>query len=158
MKKIIRVFALALCAAFSATPALAENSALEVALSVRHLQWDDSLRNRLEELAGGEQALVAQLIELSRSDEVSAPAAMRAAHILASHYVNQSGTKSMVVQAMASDIASLNRSGLARLYAKKVDAVSDKSAKRTLSAAVVDRASRDSSFALYAKQAQKNLN
>ncbi|MCB0345483.1 MAG: hypothetical protein KDD66_10210 [Bdellovibrionales bacterium] len=139
----------------SGTPALAAQSDLEFMLSARHLEWNSDTQESFEAAAGGKQALVDQLIQLSHSDSVSSPVAMRAAHILANEYADDPEVSAQVLAVIEEDIGAEDREGLARLYASKVDRVSSTAAKRTIATAAADRGAASESFRPYA---QKLLN
>ncbi len=151
----LRTSALTLLAAgllLSAAPAAASSSDLQFMLSARHLEWNAEVRSRLESAAGSKQALVDQLIEFSRSDDVPSPVAMRSAHILANEYVDDPEVGGQVLRAMEEDIADPNKEGLARLYASKVERITDRTAKRAVAAAVADRGAVSTSFKPYAER------
>lgn len=100
----------------------------------------------LEELAGGEDALVSLLLEY-RTQEQPPFVGIRAQKILL-HYAD----RPEVEEALASDVDSEKYLGLARVVGVNIDAVPNQEARRKLAARIVARGKRDQDFSAFAKK------
>jgi hypothetical protein len=114
---------------FASSCAVADGSLTE-ALSARHFNQSTA---DLEAKYGGEEKLVAELLQL-RKQESPPFVGVRAAKILMSY----SGRED-VAKAMYEDIQSDDTVGLAQLYAINIDKISNESTRRRLARALVDR-------------------
>ncbi len=99
----------------------------------------------LEQLAGGEDELVALLLEY-RTKEQPPFVGIRAQKILL-HYAGRSD----VAEALSSDVESTTYLGLARVVGVNIDSVEDSSVRRELAARLIARGKREKDFASYAK-------
>lgn len=131
------------------TNSCAQNSddPVVAALSGRHMNISIE---QLEELAGGEDALVETLLQI-RTNEQPPFAGIRAEKILL-HYAHRSD----VQEALEADIKSTQYKGLARTVTVHLDKVSDASARRKLAQKAITRAENDDEFKPYAKQLLKS--
>lgn len=113
-----------------------------LALSSRHMTVSI---NQLEEMAGGEDALVAKLLEL-RTQESPPFAGIRSEQILL-RYAHRDDVKA----ALESDIQSTQYKGLARTITVHIDKIEDQDARRNLARLALGRAAREADFAPYAR-------
>lgn len=112
------------------------------ALSARHFEMSTA---QLEQLAGGEEALVAKLLAV-RTQEKPPFAGIRAEKILLEYAHRED-----VQAALEEDVQSTQYQGLARTIAVNIDSVTDSTARHRLARGVSERAQRDATFKTYAK-------
>ena len=126
--------------------AMAEDKVL-FALSGRHME---TTTVQLEEMAGGQDQLVAKLLEY-RTKETPPFVAIRSEKLL----LNYAG-RAEVQAALEQDVQSPQYKGLARTVAVHLDQVPDAGARQRLARAVVSRAKTESDFTSFAKGLEKS--
>lgn len=131
-------------------------------ISVGHAQNDDplmlALANRhmtqttaqLEQIAGGQDKLVARLLQL-RTEEKLSYVAVRAEKILLSY-----SARPEVADALAEDAVNPNRTGLARMITVHIDKVEAPAARKRLAELLVARGGTDAEFSPYARTLQES--
>ena len=107
-------------------------------------------RENLEQLAGGREELVAILLTL-RTSEDPPFVGIRAEKLLL-HYADDP----RVAEALADDVSSVERTGLARAVALHLDRVPTSRVRQKLATEVVSRAGKERAFLPYANSLKKS--
>ncbi len=118
------------------------NDPLMLALANRHMTQSTT---ELEQLAGGQDKLVARLLQL-RTEEKLSYVAVRAEKILLNY-----SARPEVADALAEDAVNPNRTGLARMITVHIDKVEEPAARKRLAELLVARAGTDAEFSPYAR-------
>lgn len=119
----------------------AQADQIEQQLSHRHFV---ASQESLSKLAGGDDALVARLLELRHSETPFV--AVRAEKVLLSY-----ADREDVQVAIESDLQSAQMRGLAQVIAVHIDSVPSPEARMRIAQAALARAERDQSYRVYAK-------
>ncbi len=137
------------CFALALTPVIAESTpdAVKTTLMTRHLS---TTRDQLETMAGGQDALVKQLLELRHEEHVPF-VGMRAEKLLL-----QYADRPEVRLALEEDLRAPRYKGLAKAIAIHVDTVPDSAAREGMAKLVIERAKQDPSYMPYARMLRES--
>lgn len=122
---------------FVSTSEAEQRDQVLLVLSSRHLVADPA---QLEKLAGGADPLVKRLLKL-RLDQSTPFVGVRAAKLLISYSTNPD-----VMSAIAEDIATEDREGLARVYAVHIDSAADDASRKAIAEQLIARGANSPSF------------